>query len=333
MSGHVLAVGEALVDVVHRPDGSSEEHPGGSLANVALTLGRLGRDVRLATWLGRDARGDDVRAWLARSRVALAPGSDGAGRTSVAQATLDDTGAATYEFDLEWQVPAGAAATAETLAVHTGSIAAMLGPGDAGVRSLVESSRTTSTITYDPNARPALMGDAAAVRPRVEELVALADVVKVSDEDLAWLAPGTDPLDVARAWQRSGPAVVVVTFGGEGATAVTATGEVTVAAPRVDVVDTVGAGDSFMGALLDWLWGADLLGADRREALRAIDRAATARMLVRAVAVAAVTVSRAGANPPWPADLVGPDRVRFAGPDREGVADPEKTLGQVEETR
>ncbi|GAA1712926.1 carbohydrate kinase [Isoptericola hypogeus] len=320
MSAHVLAVGEALVDVVHRTDGSSAEHPGGSLANVALTLGRLGRDVRLATWLGDDERGATVRDWLAESAVALAPGSDGAARTSVAQATLDAEGAATYEFDLEWRVPEGTAAAPDTLAVHTGSIAAMLAPGAADVRRLVEAARATATITYDPNARPALMGDAAEVRPRVEELVALADVVKVSDEDLAWLAPGTDPLDVARAWQRTGPAVVVVTFGGSGTTAVTAAGEVTMKAPRVDVVDTVGAGDSFMGALLDWLWGADLLGAHRREALRGIDRAATARMLVRAVAVAAVTVSRAGANPPWPTDLVGPDRVRI-----DGVsADPEE---------
>jgi fructokinase len=313
MPAHVLAVGEALVDVVHRPDGSSSEHPGGSLANVALTLGRLGRDVRLATWLGADERGERVREWLARSAVTVAPGSDGAERTSVAQATLDATGQATYEFDLEWKVPAAASADVGTLAVHTGSIGAILAPGASDVRRLVEEARATSTITYDPNVRPALMGDAVHVRPRVEELVALADVVKVSDEDLAWLAPGTDPLDVARAWQRSGPAVVVVTFGGQGATAVTAAGEVTVAAPPVDVVDTVGAGDSFMGGLLDSLWSADLLGARHRSALHAIDRAATARLLVRGVAIAAVTVSRAGANPPWPEDLIGPDRVRIDG--------------------
>ncbi|SKC52034.1 carbohydrate kinase family protein [Krasilnikoviella flava] len=327
MSAHVLAVGEALVDVVHRPDGASEEHPGGSLANVALTLGRLGRDVRLATWLGRDARGDDVRAWLAESRVGLAPGSDGAARTSVAQATLDAAGAATYDFDLEWQVPDSAGATDETLAVHTGSIAAILAPGDADVRRLLAAARDTATVTYDPNARPAIMGDAGAVRPRVEEIVALTDVVKVSDEDLEWLYPGREPLDVARAWQTTGPALVVVTFGGEGATGVTAAGEVTIAAPRVDVVDTVGAGDSFMGALLDWLWGADLLGSARRDALRAIDRAATSRMLARAVAVAAVTVSRAGANPPWPTDLIGPDRVRFAGADRHEPTAPEAPTG------
>ncbi|MEG3615685.1 carbohydrate kinase [Isoptericola haloaureus] len=304
MAGHVLAVGEALVDVVHRPDGTSAEHPGGSLANVALTLGRLGRDARLATWLGRDERGDTVRSWLAASGVTLAPGSDGAARTSVAQATLDDAGTATYAFDLDWQVPAGTAADAGTLAVHTGSIAAVLEPGATDVRAVVEAARATSTITYDPNARPVLMGDAAEARARVEELVRLADVVKVSDEDLAWLAPETAALDVARAWVHDlGAALVVVTFGGEGSTAVTATGEVHVPSRPVEVVDTVGAGDSFMGALLDGLWSADLLGADHREALATIDHATVERLLSRCAAVAAVTVSRAGANPPWNDDL------------------------------
>lgn len=304
MAEHVLAVGEALVDVVRRPDGSTSEHPGGSLANVALTLGRLGRPVRLATWLGPDARGGTVRSWLAESGVVLADGSDGAERTSVAQATLDASGSATYEFDLTWQVPDGAAAGAETLAVHTGSIAAMLEPGAAQVRRLVQDARATSTVTYDPNARPVLMGAPEEARPRIEELVGLADVVKVSDEDLAWLAPETAPADVARAWVHDlGASVVVVTFGGAGATAVARSGEVTVASRKVDVVDTVGAGDSFMGALLDGLWSADLLGADRRESLRAVPLETLEHLLERCAAVAAVTVSRAGANPPWADEL------------------------------
>ncbi|ARU52553.1 carbohydrate kinase [Cellulosimicrobium cellulans] len=300
---HVLVVGEALIDVVHRADGSVDEHPGGSLANVALTLGRLGRDARLATWLGQDARGDVVRAWLDDSAVTLAPGSTGAAATSVATAHLDEQGAATYEFDLEWRVPVGTAAGTGTLAVHTGSIAAVLEPGAADVRALVAAARETATITYDPNARPALMGDPADALARIEALVALADVVKVSDEDVAWLVPGADPVAVAHRWLALGPALVVVTFGGEGAVAVTAAGEQRVAAPRVRVVDTVGAGDSFMGALVDGLWDAGLLGADRREALRAIDAATLAGLLERCVAVAAITVSRAGANPPRRTEL------------------------------
>jgi fructokinase len=302
VSAHVLAVGEALVDQVRRPDGSSAEHPGGSVANVALTLGRLGREVRLATWLGGDARGDLVRDWLAESGVGLVRGSDGAERTSVAVATLDDGGSATYDFDLTWQVPAealqGGDAGAAAPAVHTGSIAAMLEPGATQVRRLLEASRATSTTSYDPNARPAIMGPAEDVRPRVEALVQLSDVVKVSDEDLGWLYPGADPVAVAREWQSGTPALVVVTFGGKGAVAVSDAGEVEAVAPLVDVVDTVGAGDSFMGALIDGLWEHDLLGADRRDALNAVGSGTVQQILDRCCAVAAITVSRAGANPP-----------------------------------
>ncbi|MCB7136545.1 carbohydrate kinase family protein [Cellulosimicrobium marinum] len=301
--GTVLVVGEALIDVVHRADGSVDELPGGSLANVALTLGRLGRPVRLATWVGDDDRGDVLRTWLAGSDVVLTPGSTAAPSTSVATAHLDEHGAATYEFDLGWDLPDPTVVPTGTVAVHTGSIAAVLEPGASAVRRLVAEARSTATVTYDPNARPALMGDPVAARARIEELVALADVVKVSDEDLAWLVPGTDPLDVARAWRALGPAVVVVTFGGEGAVAVTANDEQRVAAPRVRVVDTVGAGDSFMGALVDGLGDAGLLGADRREALRAVDPTTLRTVLERCVAVAAVTVSRAGANPPRRAEL------------------------------
>lgn len=300
---HVLVVGEALIDVVHRADGSIDEHPGGSLANVALTLGRLGRDARLATWIADDAHGDVIQAWLGDSQVALAPGSTGADSTSIAAAHLDAHGAATYDFDLEWRVPAGTTADARTLAVHTGSIAAVLEPGASDVRALVAAARATATITYDPNARPVLMGDPTDARPRIEALVALADVVKVSDEDLAWLVPDTDPVAVAHDWLALGPALIIVTFGGEGAIAVTPAGEQRVTAPRVTVIDTVGAGDSFMGALLDGLWGTGLLGADHREALRTIDGNTLDGLLKRCVAVATVTVSRAGANPPWLAEL------------------------------
>lgn len=297
MSAHVLTVGEALIDEVRRPDGSSAEHPGGSVANVALTLGRLGRSVRLATWLGTDERGEQVRRWLAESGVALVDGSDGADRTSVAVATLDDGGSASYDFDLTWQVPARAQPDA-ALAVHTGSIAAMLEPGATQVRELLEAARATSTTTYDPNARPAIMGSADDVRPRVEALVELSDVVKVSDEDLSWWYPDADPVEVARQWQRGTPALVVVTLGGKGAVAVFDGGVVEAVAPRVEVVDTVGAGDSFMGALIDGLWEHSLLGADRRDALNAVEPAAVQQVLDRCCAVAAITVSRAGANPP-----------------------------------
>nr|WP_123307639.1 carbohydrate kinase [Cellulomonas sp. PhB143] len=303
----MLVVGEALVDVVHRADGTVDEHPGGSPANVALTLGRLGRAATLACRLGPDEHGAAVRDWLAESDVTLAPGSEGAERTSVAAATLDGTGAATYEFDITWDLEAGPLVHEGALAVHTGSIGAVLQPGGAAVLELVRGAREHATITYDPNARPSLMGRPEDVGPQIEELVRLADVVKVSDEDLEWLVPGRAPLDVAREWQRGGPALVVVTLGGDGAVAITGDGgtqrETTVDAPATTVVDTVGAGDSFMGALLDGLWTEGLLGAHRRDALRAVDPVRLGRVLAGCVQVAAVTVSRAGANPPRRAEL------------------------------
>ena len=162
---------------------------------------------------------------------------------------------------------------------------------------------TTATVSYDPNVRPGVLGTAEAVRPLIEALVDRADVVKLSDEDAHWLAPGTPPVELARRWQARGPALVVVTRGAEGALAVTAAGTVEVASRTTEVADTVGAGDSFSAALLHALAGLGLLGADQRDRLRAIDLATTNDVLELAATVAAVTVSRPGADPPWLAEL------------------------------
>ena len=301
-----LVIGEALIDVVHRADGTINEHPGGSPANVALTLGRLQRPAQLLTWVGSDVYGDLIRKWLAGSRVPLVPGSDGAASTSIATAHLGPDGAATYTFDLDWNLPKSVMAPEGTVVVHTGSIAAVLEPGAAAVRKVVESARHGATITYDPNVRPSLMGTPAQARPKIEALVRAADVVKVSDEDLLWLYPGADLSVIATTWQRSGPAIVVVTYGGQGAVAYTAGSRLEVKAPQVTVADTVGAGDSFMGALIDGLWSADLLGAARRPALAAIGADVLQEVLELCVKVAAITVSRAGANPPRLAELSPP---------------------------
>jgi len=308
---HALVIGEALVDVVVGADGSSEAHPGGSPANVAIGLGRLGRDVELLAYLADDPNGAMVREHLAASRVALAHGSLGAPATSVATAHLDHAGAATYEFELEWALAKGAAARPGPIVVHTGSIAAVLAPGADAVRGLVESLRNPpqgsgATVTYDPNARPSLMGAPVEARAVIEEMVALADVVKVSDEDLRWLAGnGEADLDaMAQGWLNLGPALVVMTRGGDGATAFLSHGRsVTVPAPAVEVADTVGAGDSFMGGLIDGLWSAGLLGGARRHDLHEIDRSTLTAILERCARIAAITVSRPGANPPGSTEL------------------------------
>ena len=169
---------------------------------------------------------------------------------------------------------------------------------------LVRRARGRLTVSYDPNARPVLMGNAGPARERVERFVAAADVVKVSDEDLAWLAPSSDPADVAQDWLALGPALVVVTRGGDGATGVCAAGRVDVPAPRIQVVDTVGAGDAFMAGLLDALARAGLLGAERSEALHGISTEALTVAARRAARVAAITCTRPGADPPTRAELV-----------------------------
>lgn len=299
---YALSIGEALVDIVHRTDGSVAEFAGGSPMNVALGLARLGRSSELLTWFGTDAHGQLISDHLAASGVHVSEGSTGAAKTSTAAATLDSSGAASYVFDLEWTVPR-APRSAPPLVIHTGSIAAVLAPGAADVEKILTHAREACTITYDPNARPDLMGSAQETLPTVLRLVALSDVVKVSDEDLEWFAPGQDPIDVAAEWLMTGPAIVIVTRGGDGSTAVTRAGEFHVDAPRTVVADTVGAGDSYMGGLIDGLWSAGLLGADRREALRDIDETTLLSVMEWAAKIAAITVSRPGANPPTRAEL------------------------------
>jgi fructokinase len=295
-----LVIGESLIDIVHRPDGSSQEHVGGSPANVAIGMARLGHDVTLATMIGQDERGARIAGLLHDELVRLTEGSVGQRRTSVATSTLDATGAATYSFDLAWQV--GEDQPLDGLAhVHTGSIAATLEPGASAVLTTIQRARPHATISYDPNARPSLMGDPHEVRAKMEQLIGLSDVVKASDEDIAWLYDGVPVPEVLRLWGQLGPSLVVMTRGDKGVVIwLRSTGELTTAdAPVVEVVDTVGAGDSFMAGLLSGLLEAGLLGdLQARERLRAAALAQVRPAIDRALACAAITVSRPGADPP-----------------------------------
>jgi fructokinase len=300
-----LVIGESLIDIVHRPDGSAQEHVGGSPANVAVGLARLGHDVTLATKIGDDDRGAKIATCLDDEGVTLTEGSLRGLPTSVATSTLDTTGAAAYTFDLTWELSDDQ--HLEGLAhVHTGSIAATLEPGASAVLSTLQRARPSATISYDPNLRPSLMGDPHDVRAKIEQLIGLSDVVKASDEDIAWLYDGAPLPDILRLWGLLGPTLVVVTRGAKGAViGLTITGELTsVDAPVVDVVDTVGAGDSFMAGLLSGLVQAGLLGGiHARERLRSASLADVRPAVDRALACAAITVSRSGATPPYLAEL------------------------------
>lgn len=302
MIARILIAGEALTDIVVDADGGRREHPGGSPLNVAVALARLGHDAHLLTAIGEDERGAAIRAHVEHSGVHLTPGAVQTGRTSTAEAVLNVEGAATYTFDLSWDPdPSGLPDGLD--AVHTSSIAAVMDPGAATLTALLREARDASTISYDPNARPSLMGTPENVRARIEENIALADVVKASDEDVAWLYGTDDVEDVVASWRERGPALTVLTRGGEGAVGFAASGRVQVAPVAVDVVDTVGAGDTFSAGILDALAAKGLLGGQRRTELAEIPSDDLATVLRRAAALAAITVSRAGANPPWSHEL------------------------------
>jgi fructokinase len=272
----VLVVGEALVDVVTRADGTVVEVPGGSPANVAVALARLGVDVQLLTALGDDPHGDLVRQHVEASGVVVVAAR--LPRTAVARATLDASGAATYVFEIAWDIGEVQSHAAADW-VHIGSIATVLQPGADQIAALVAAHRGSCPISFDPNCRPLLTPEPDLAR--VEALVAQCDVVKLSDEDAAFLLPGVPLEEVLRRWRALGPRLVVVTRGAAGALALTDELVEVPVPPGPPVVDTVGAGDTFMAGLI----------------------ATRGTSLDLASAAARITVSRVGADPPWRAEL------------------------------
>lgn len=287
-----LVVGEALVDVVTAPDGAVRERPGGSPLNVAVGLGRLGAPVQLLTAFAEDAHGELLRRHLAASRVSVARRP--LPRTSVAHARIDRSGGATYEFSLVWELDE--VTVPDPLSwVHVGSLGVTQPPGAETVAGLVDSVRGRAVVSYDPNCRPALMGEAEEALGRVEDQVRRSDVVKLSDEDAEWLCPHEPLAALARRWLALGPAVVVVTGGARGAQAWTRSHHVRVGAlDGGPVVDTVGAGDAFMAGLVWSLAGRDPRELRREELVRALGTASR---------VARRTCERQGADPPWRHEL------------------------------
>jgi fructokinase len=294
----VLVVGESLIDVVERPDGSTVEHAGGSAANVAVALGRLGRPVEFLTAIGDDARGAVLTRHLNQSAVGLVGDPHTLDRTATASAILGPDGSATYTFDIEWRL--GEIPDLSPAVVHACSIGAVMAPGADDVRRLVERLRPHTTVSYDVNARPVVTGGGPELVRVVEDMVALADLVKASDEDLDVLYPG-EPVDQAvDRLLGLGPGAVVITRGRRGATWYGVGGRVDSPAVEVDVADTIGAGDTYGAGMIDALWELDALGGR----LSGLGSAEIEGVLRHAARAAAVTVSRPGADPPYRHELL-----------------------------
>lgn len=231
---------------------------------------------------------------LRESGVDLDERSWSIAHTATASAHLRADGSATYEFDIDWSLPHVPSLGNASL-VHIGSLGAFLEPGATRVRQLVADLPPGITVTFDPNIRPQLLSDREAIQDRMREIAGRADVIKLSDEDATWLYPGLETDGILDLLIRAGARVVALTCGGQGADIASREARIHVDAPAVDVVDTVGAGDSFMAALAhDLLEGS----AARSVEIGEFNAGMLHELGARAARAAAVTVARAGADLP-----------------------------------
>ncbi|MEL7091736.1 MAG: carbohydrate kinase [Pseudomonadota bacterium] len=302
----ILCAGEALIDMIPNDTGAFAPHVGGAVLNTAVALGRLGVPTGLVTGLSFDPFGARITAHLRDSHVDTRHAVPSDRNTTLAFVHLKD-GQATYSFyddntatrailpdDLP-EVPDG------TEALFFGGISLCNPPVADSLATMAADVPAHLPVMVDPNIRPGFAADQGAYRTRLMGLMRRADIVKLSDEDITWLLPDGDLAAKAQAVLAMGPKLLLLTEGSAGATAYVSGGPtVRVAAQKVTVVDTVGAGDTFNAGILHQLRAK---GALSPEGLTTLTEDTLTQMLTFAARAAAVTVSRAGANPPWADDL------------------------------
>ena len=294
----IVVAGEALMDLVPGEDDALRAHAGGGPFNTARTIGRLGQPVAFLGRLSSDRFGRTLEAMLEADGVGLGSVVHTDEPTTLALAEVDPAGAARYRF-YERATSAPGLEPADALAalppevgvLHVGTLGIHLEPIATAVEALVERVAGTALVVVDPNVRAGVLADPAAFRARLARILERADLLKLSEDDLAWLTPGMPPDEGVRSLL-GGARAGVVTLGGEGALVVGPAGVMRVAAPAVDVVDTIGAGDAFGGGLVAW-WHMRDLG---REELGDLDTLVEGTAF--ACRVAALTCARAGATPP-----------------------------------
>jgi fructokinase len=309
----VVVAGDALVDLtptttVHG-EPAYEPHPGGSCLNVAVGLARLEVPTAFLARLSSDAFGQLLRDHLDSSGVQSNYLIDTGDLTTLAAVHLRD-GHATYSFHAEGAadrglLPEDVGALPPGAALHLGSIALVLEPVASTLEALLRREAGRRVVSLDPNIRPGLIANRETYLRRFESWVPLVDVLKLSGEDLAWLYPDRSADAVVTDWHAAGVCLVVVTHGGDGASASTPTASASVAAPQAAVVDTVGAGDAFMSGALAHLYERQLL---TRDSLCTLDTSGLTDLLEAACLVATDTCTRAGAEPPRRRELDGMSR-------------------------
>jgi fructokinase len=297
----IVVAGEALVDLVEE-EGVRRAVPGGGPFNTAIALGRLGLPVAFLGTLSRDDHGGVLAELLADASVDLSLVRATDAPTPVAVVNMHGgDGGNSYTFHLAGTALADfpraslPALPSQAVALHVGTLALAVDPPATTYRLLVEREADKHTIVFDPNIRPAVFGDAEAYRLRFEQLCRLSTVVKMSRDDAAWIYPNCEPTEVLERVLGFGPRMIAVTLGAEGAMAASAVGRTQLPADHVDVIDTVGSGDSFGAALVASLHEQGALALD---STRPLDDAVLEKAVSFAGSVAALTSRRTGAAPP-----------------------------------
>lgn len=304
----IICCGEALIDMLPRTTTAGEDafspYAGGSVFNTALALGRLGLKTGFFTGLSSDMFGDILRQALSKSGVDHSYCATLDLHTTLAFVRLVN-GQASYAFFDE--NTAGRMITEahlpalgdEVEALHFGAISLIPDPCGATYESLMRREHGSRVISLDPNIRPGFITDAARHRARIDRMIAMSDIVKMSDEDLEWFGM-PDMETAARTWLGQGPSLVVFTRGARGAIGFTREHTVEVDGVAVTVADTVGAGDTFNAGILASLKRDNVL---TRQAMKTLSADAIGNALGLGARAAAVTVSRPGANPPWASEI------------------------------
>jgi fructokinase len=301
----ILCCGEALIDMLPRETTLGEPafapYAGGAVFNTAIALGRLGAPAGFFSGLSSDLFGIQLKKVLGESKVDCGYAHTSPRPTTLAFVHLKD-GHATYVFYDE--NTAGRMLTAADLprlgdeveAMLFGAISLISEPAGAAYEEFMRREQGRRVMMLDPNIRPNFIPDREKHQQRIRAMMAMADIVKVSDEDLDWFGEPGSREEVVLRWLDRGPKLIVVTHGGEGAVGYTKAGAVTVVPDKVKVVDTVGAGDTFNGGVLASLHEQGLL---TKAKVANLSQEAVHKALSLGAKAAAVTVSRAGANPPW----------------------------------
>jgi fructokinase len=303
----IVVAGEALVDLILHPDGHLTANAGGGPFNTARTIGRLGVDVALLGRLSTDRFGGMLAAALAADGVDLRWVSATEAPTTLAVAELDAAGAASYRFHLA-ETSAPGLTLEETLAmlrsepgaIHVGTLGLVVDPMASALAAGIGRTARSTLVMVDPNCRPRVIPDRDAYLARLRSVLSRADVVKVSADDLTYLAPEMTPLDAARSLLTDGVGVVLLTDGARAVTVLAGGFAFELPVPATDVVDTVGSGDAFGGAFLA-RWIERGLGP-----VDLANEAALREAVVLAIDVASVTCQRPGADPPHRAELDWP---------------------------